>query len=279
MATPRQGHQGDPYAPDPGEFQIPYSWVPEPAASARRGQGPPGSGDTAARRRRRRARRGALAVVVTLALGTAAAAAISRDALPGDWLPAWGAGPVPDRSRQSGTDTALAADTASRSPTEPESGTATEPGTETATDAETGGDTDLPETDPPTGLPSGTPVSWDALRVGDCVAGREARLTALRVDCDEAHHFELFAVAPRYPAAAYPGAAVLQSYAQRRCAERFAEFAESYLGTDDLTWTAGTVTPASWRAGRPVACYVLDRARDVLYGSALTDAPGFGTGF
>ncbi|WP_030675196.1 septum formation family protein [Streptomyces sp. NRRL B-1347] len=203
MATPRQGHQGDPYARDPGEFQIPYSWVPEPDAPTGRHADGPGPGRSATPRRRR-LRRGAL--VAVLALSTSAAAALSQEALPND-------------------------------------------------------------------TPTGTPVSWADLEVGDCVAGRAARATALRVDCDEAHHFELFATAPRYRATAYPGDAVAQAHARQRCSQRFTA---AYLGTeDDLSWTAGIVSRSSWSVGRPVFCYLMDRSKSALYGSAVTDAPGF----
>ncbi|MCI3935234.1 septum formation family protein [Streptomyces sp. AN091965] len=291
MATPRQGHQGDPYARDPGEFQIPYSWVPEPDAPTGRHADGPGPGRSATPRRRR-VRRGALVLVVVLGLGTSAAAALSREALPNDWLPAWGVGPFPDRTHtphaSTGTHTTTAAagggDTPSNtdtpsvtdtpSDTDTPSGTDTTPGTETDPGTGTGTATDSPS---PFVTPSGTPVSWADLEVGDCVAGREARSTALRVDCDEAHHFELFATAPRYRADTYPGDTLAQAQARQQCAQRFTAFTAAYLGTDELSWTAGTVSRTSWSLGRPVVCYLMERSKRALYGSAVTDAPGFDT--
>ncbi|GGV29638.1 septum formation family protein [Streptomyces spectabilis] len=268
MATPRQGHQGDPYARDPGEFQIPYSWVPEPDLPTGRHVDGPGPGRPTAPRRRR-VRRGALVLVAVLALGTSAAAALSQETLPNDWLPAWGVGPFPDRSRTPHTSTDTHTTTAAAGGED--SPSATDTATTTATDAATATDTD-----PGTDTPSGTPVSWADLDVGDCVAAREARTTALRVDCDDAHHFELFATAPRYRATTYPGDAVAQAHARQQCAQRFTAFTDAYLGTDDLNWTAGTVGRSSWSVGRrPVFCYLMDRSKSALYGSALSDAPGF----
>ncbi|MEV0441231.1 hypothetical protein AB0I84_48580 [Streptomyces spectabilis] len=73
--------------------------------------------------------------------------------------------------------------------------------------------------------------------------------------------------APRYRATIYPGDAVAHAHARQQCAQRF--------GTDDLNWTAGTVGRSSWSVDRPVFCYLMERSQSALYGSALSDAPGF----
>ncbi|MEW2524332.1 hypothetical protein [Streptomyces sp. NPDC047071] len=50
--------------------------------------------------------------------------------------------------------------------------------------------------------------------------------------------------------------------------QRFTAFAAAYLGTDELSWTTGTVSRTSWSLGRPVVCYLMERSKRALYGSA-----------
>ncbi|QIB47567.1 hypothetical protein [Streptomyces aureoverticillatus] len=271
MATPRQGHRGDPYARDPGEFQIPYSWVPGPDASAPPwGDGTPADRGGGKARGRRRVRRGLLALVTVLVLGTAAAAAISADVIPKDSLPQWGIGPFPDR-----THTSDASDTST--PTDTDTATVTETGTPTDTETDPGPGTETPtDTDSPTGptRPAGTLTEWDALDIGDCASADSSATSALVVDCADAHRFELFATPDPYDAVDYPGDAVIQAHAKQQCRRSFAEFSAVYRGLDDLTWTAGTVTELAWLRDQPVHCYLMDDEGGSLYGSAVDDALG-----
>lgn len=106
--------------------------------------------------------------------------------------------------------------------------------------------------------------------VGDCLlapATVEIEIgTVRRVDCDEPHEQEVYAVEPFVGADGatpeeYPGEAALTAFAEGRCLEEFTEYVEVDYRDSSLYFTYLLPSPRGWQgagqeADRSVVCVV-----------------------
>ncbi|MFE6158112.1 septum formation family protein [Streptomyces sp. NPDC056486] len=247
MAAPSQGHQGDPYAPDPGEYQIPYLWVPRPDETpiSAPPPGPDAYFDLPSsphphphprpdrRRPRRWLRRTVLSVLAVVVLAGAGATVAKMDLTPSDLFS------TSDEPTKEPTDTI-----------------------------------DPTDTPTPTPTPTSEVTDWSDLSIGECAASIGDELP-LVVDCDSAHELEVFATF--FPAAdfpGYPGGTVADAYVNRECETRFDRFWSIYEGDEDLDWDYDTITAAAWEDGTSVNCYLTDDVSGSLYGSATEEVYG-----